>query len=355
MLVEFLTQNQIKPSQIAIGVSGGSDSLGLVLMAAEELTPLGYKIIALTVDHQLRPTSSQEAEYVAEVMHRYGIEHHIFVWNGQKPQNGVEEAARTARYELMTQWCQKNNVSILMTAHHLKDQAETFLMRLERGSGLDGLCGMRPISNRNGLMILRPLLLTDPQVLKDYLLSKKIPWVEDESNFCTDLLRVKIRSFLPLLEEQTGISAKQIAETMARLQSSQNYLEKKTTAFLKNQAKYWHERCLSFNLSDFLRLDTEIRFRVLAKAVPQISQISYPPEACKLMSLISNIEDPTFKAQTIGKCYVTICDDKLWILPEKIENQTYSAQKFKEFLQKNPSFKRLKIPAKLRRLLVKDF
>ena len=87
-----------------------------------------------------------------------------------------------------------------MIAHHLYDQAETFLMRLQRGSGVFGLSSIDEISERNGISILRPLLHTHPDDLKKYLNEKNIKWVEDESNQCTDFLRVKMRKFLPVLE-----------------------------------------------------------------------------------------------------------------------------------------------------------
>ena len=137
---DFLLTHNIKNTTVAVAVSGGADSLALVLMAAEMYAVDSIKIVALTVDHGLRSTSAQEAEYVANLMKAHGIEHHILVWEGIKPQTGIEEAARAARYELMREWCLRNDVHYLMVAHHLFDQAETFLMRLQRGSGLKGLC-----------------------------------------------------------------------------------------------------------------------------------------------------------------------------------------------------------------------
>ena len=110
MLKNFLEQHKIKDKKLCIGVSGGSDSLALVLMADEELTPLGYKIIALTVNHGLRPSAQQEADYVASVMAQHNIEHHILYWNGEKPLTGIEEAARIARYELIGNWCKKTKL-----------------------------------------------------------------------------------------------------------------------------------------------------------------------------------------------------------------------------------------------------
>ena len=186
---ELFAKYQIKDEVVAVGVSGGADSLALVLQAAEELAVFGRKVVALTVDHGLRPTSRLEAEYVAGLMQKYGIEHHILTWTGKKPTTGIEEAARQARYTLIAEWCSQNNVHVLLTAHHAKDQAETFLMRLQSGSGLEGLCGIREYSVREGLVILRPLLAVNPENLRDYLRQRAIVWVEDESNRDTTFLR----------------------------------------------------------------------------------------------------------------------------------------------------------------------
>ena len=222
---ELLAKYQIKDSVIAVGVSGGADSLALVLQAAEELAVFGRKIVALTVDHRLRPTSRMEAEYVAGLMEKYGIEHHILSWNTAKPKTGIEEAARQARYSLIRSWCNKNGVRVLMTAHHAKDQAETFLMRLQRGSGLEGLCGIREYSVRDGLIILRPLLHVFPEDFRLYLQKRGIVWVEDESNADTSLLRGRLRQFLPELADKTGINVEKICGAVQALQSAEDFIE----------------------------------------------------------------------------------------------------------------------------------
>lgn len=91
------------------------------------MRPQGRRVIALTVDHGLRPESRDEAEYVAKLAAERQIEHHILIWEGEKPEKGIEEAARTARYGLLCGWCRDNGVGTLAVAHHLLDQAETFL------------------------------------------------------------------------------------------------------------------------------------------------------------------------------------------------------------------------------------
>ena len=264
MFQSFLKANHITEKKIAVGVSGGSDSLALALMLQEELSSLGYKIVALTVDHGLRPSSSKEAEYVSEIMKAHDIEHHTLVWEGEKPQTGIEEAARTKRYALILDWCHQNGFSDLMLAHHMNDQAETFLMNMFRGSGLDGLCGMKEVSEKENIKILRPLLHTHPDVMKKYLQNREIAWVNDESNADDNFLRVKIRNFLPIMQEKIGISAQDIAETMSRLQTSQSFivseLQKKMDADFSN----WFDVAYSCPKDAWETFDFEMKFRLLS-------------------------------------------------------------------------------------------
>ena len=161
--MDFFKKHKIDDETIAVGVSGGADSLALALMLKDN----GKKVVALTVNHCLRQEAEAEAEYVAELMKKHNIEHHILVWtDGSKVKKGVEERARDARYNLMISFCKDNNIKVLATAHHLRDQAETFLLRLQRGSGLFGLSSMLPVSERDKIVLIRPLLDRSPEDLK---------------------------------------------------------------------------------------------------------------------------------------------------------------------------------------------
>ena len=352
MFQEFLEKHQLTGKKIAVGVSGGSDSLGLVLMIQEELAPLGYEIAALTVNHGLRPKAKEEALYVADVMRRFKIFHQILNWEGKKPETGVEEAARKARYALLLNWCRQNGFDYLVTAHHLLDEAETFLMRLERGSGLDGLCGMKEVSEQNGIKILRPLLTAHPQKLKTYLKNKQINWVEDESNACMDLLRVRIRSFLPEFEAKTGISALKIVQTMMRLQNSRTYFEDKIQSLIENNLKCWVGQAYCAPIEFFTALHPELLFRLLSTLLQKTGQNIYPPEAEKVLALAGKIKQPNFKAATLGHCRILLHQGVLWLVPEKVPNGSYSAKMWQAYLKEHPAIKKYAIPATVKRLLV---
>ena len=169
----------------AVAVSGGADSLALLLLLAdwaaetERPPPIG-----LTVDHGLQPGSKRVAQQVIARAKRHGLTTHLLCWTGRKPTADIEAAARDARYRLTGNWCQANGVRSLYVAHSQDDQAETFLLRLIRGSGVDGLAAMAaaapfPAPNRENLRLARPLLSVSRAKLRGFLINRGETWFED--------------------------------------------------------------------------------------------------------------------------------------------------------------------------------
>ena len=350
---DFFIKHNINASTIAVGVSGGADSLALVLLLKESLPQV--RIVALTVDHGLRPTSYDEALYVKTLMKKHDIEHHILTWKGEKPTTGIEEQARVARYNLLTNWCQDNNVNYLAIAHHLYDQAETFLMRIHRGSGLLGLSSMDEISVRDNIYILRPLLDIHPCDLKKYLNNKNINWVEDESNNCDDFLRVKMRKFLPVLEKEVGISPLRLSLTAKNLQKTKSFLDDSINSTIKNQTKRWKDVAYSFDYSVFLDWHDEIKFHVLGRIIKELSGLLYTPEAEVLLSTITYMNDNNFDSITLGGCIILKQDLKIWIIKEyRDKNQNIDNVYWDYFIKQNPEFRGIKIPHKLKIALLKE-
>lgn len=350
VITDFLARHQIKDDTFAIGVSGGADSLALVLMFKEALPHC--RLVALTVNHGLRPSAEQEADYVAQVMKTHGIEHHILVWKGEKPTTGIEEQARVARYRLLTDWCQKNDIKYLAIAHHLNDQAETFLMRLQRGSGLFGLSSMQEVSEKNGIIILRPLLHTHPHAMKDYLKAKNIEWIEDESNQCVDFLRVKMRQFLPLLEKNTEISVQRIDEAVTNLQRARHFIEDSVVAIIDKTVNLYNDCGASFDYMHFINWHDELKFYVLSKLLKDIGDSDYVPEAEALLALIRDMQSDDFTAATLGGVYIEHSGLKVWLIKEYRENIILEEAKWERFIKDNPMYNGIKLPHKLKIALI---
>ncbi|MGB0935221.1 MAG: tRNA lysidine(34) synthetase TilS, partial [Alphaproteobacteria bacterium] len=206
---------------IAVAVSGGADSIALLHKLKDQHNG---SLTALTVDHGLRPESRQEAETVAGWMTQLGIPHHILTWTDEKPKSGIQEQAREARYTLMTDWCKAHDIDILALAHHADDQAETFIHRLCRGSGLDGLAAMAPSSYIKGIKIIRPLLSTPKEELISCLRQKGVSWIEDPSNQKEDYTRVRIRKILRELKPE-GLTTDRILKLTERLRSNRDVMD----------------------------------------------------------------------------------------------------------------------------------
>jgi tRNA(Ile)-lysidine synthase len=214
----------------ALAVSGGSDSTALMVLFAGWLARCGQdpaRHVVLTVDHGLRAASAAEAVAVAAQAAALGFRHGVLVWDGPKPPAGIQAAARRARYALIAGYMRANGIASLLTAHTRDDQAETLLMRLARGSGVDGLAAMAPrtplaeLEDADGLdadaiEVLRPLLGVAKARLQATLASRGIGWIEDPSNQMPEFERTRLRAALPQLAE-IGLTGDMLALSAMRL------------------------------------------------------------------------------------------------------------------------------------------
>jgi tRNA(Ile)-lysidine synthase len=178
---------------LGIAVSGGPDSMALLALAHGCFPG---RILAATVDHQLRRESASEAAMVHQWCVSRGIGHETLC--PETPISGsVQLSARAIRYKLLDAWMDRENIRWLATAHHADDQLETLVMRILRGSGLAGLSGIRAIRGR----VIRPLLSFTRQELRDWAEQNALPFVDDPSNVDRDFDRVKVRQMLNGLQD----------------------------------------------------------------------------------------------------------------------------------------------------------
>ena len=208
-------------TRIGLAVSGGPDSLALLLLAAEYARDHDAydRFVVYSVDHRLRPEAAGEVQFVLDTATRLGLAARGLRWDGLKPSTGIQQAARRARYALMGRAMVEDSVEILVTAHHVGDQAETVLMRLAHGSGVEGLRGMDYFSEVNGIAIVRPLLGVDPVALAQVVATAGLTPVGDPSNLDTDYERVRWRHALPQLAA-LGIDARRLARFADRMRDA---------------------------------------------------------------------------------------------------------------------------------------
>ena len=294
----------------AVGVSGGGDSIALMVLLARwaksrHLPPP----IILTVDHRLQPGSGEQARGVAAQAAALGLECHVLVWRGKKPQSGIEGHAREARYRLMGNWCRRQRqgrrVSALYLAHSEDDQAETFLLRLARGSGLDGLAAMQPaapfpLPGFAGLKLVRPLLGFSRDELRAFLAARRIPWHEDPMNGDERFARVRMRQALPPLAA-AGLTPSRIAQAAAHLARARAALDAATNTLLAAAATVEKSRIL-LDETVLLSAPREIGLRALARLLMQVSGQGYRPRFAALESLYDALGQPGFAGRTLHGC-----------------------------------------------------
>lgn len=204
---------------LALAVSGGPDSLALMLLArrwadAQKQAP---RLFVYSLDHGLRPEAAGEVAMVLAEAERLGMVGRGLVWTGPRPETGLQETARLARYRLIGAAMAEDGVDVLATAHHRADQAETILMRLAHGSGLDGLKGMTEFAQVEGVRVFRPLLDVEPQTLAALVAEAGLAPAQDPSNHDSAYERVRWRRLLPVLAEEglDGATLSRFASRMA--------------------------------------------------------------------------------------------------------------------------------------------
>jgi tRNA(Ile)-lysidine synthase len=287
----------------AVAVSGGVDSMALLLLTQAWAAERRGHVTALTIDHGLRPESAGEAEQVARWAEERGIPHQTLRWVGAKPTGDIQAAARAARYHLLEEWCAQTGIFHLLVAHHQDDQAETFLLRLARGSGLDGLAAIAPLIERPNCRLLRPLLTMPRARLEATLKAHDQAWLEDRSNDDDRFGRVRLRKGRVLLARE-GLGAARLAATARRLARARQALELPLAQLLV--------RAASPDPAGFIRLDPvplhtappELGLRALAAVLMAVAGADYPPRLERLERLFWEIANGLRRGRTLGGCRI---------------------------------------------------
>ncbi|MDD2839504.1 MAG: tRNA lysidine(34) synthetase TilS [Rickettsiales bacterium] len=303
---------ELKQSKkIAVAVSGGIDSLSLTLLVSNWAKKHNIEVVALTVDHGLRENSNDEAVYINSLLKKYGIEHHILAWEDEKPKTNIESIAREARYKLIFNFCKNNNINTILLGHHLQDQAENFLIRLFRGSGILGLSSMQKVSYFRNFTIIRPFLDIKKENLKEYLVENNVKWIEDESNADEKFLRNKIRNFLNSFEEEDNI-IRRINMAVDTFQTAENIIKNRIDS-LENEVYFYDKNYHYYviNYKKFVNFEKDIQLRILSKIAKDVSQNIYNPRLTKLERLLNELKN--LKKYTFYNCVFEKINDNEFV------------------------------------------
>ncbi|HXL99060.1 MAG TPA: tRNA lysidine(34) synthetase TilS [Rhizomicrobium sp.] len=292
----------------AVAVSGGGDSMALMLLLkswakAAKLPPP----IVLVVDHGLRKGSAADARKAVAWTRTSGLKAHLLPWKGAKPHADIEAGARAARYRLMGTWCQAHDIAFLYVAHTLEDQAETFMLRLARGSGIDGLSAMGaiapyPLPGFDGLTLVRPLLEFPRADLRAFLKRRARAWLDDPMNEDPRFARVRLRRAAGSLSE-LGLSPERLAGAARHLARARRALEDATGAWLSAASRSQAGHVLLDGRA-LAEVPEEIGLRALARVLGAVSGQAYRPRFERLERLLAAISSGEFAARTLHGCRI---------------------------------------------------
>jgi tRNA(Ile)-lysidine synthase len=304
---------------LVLAVSGGPDSTALLVLAARWAKRLkrAPKLVAVTIDHGLRPEAAREAAVVKQLARRLGVPHRTLRWRGAKPQSGLQEAARRARYELLAQVATRLRFAHILTAHTLDDQAETVLFRLARGSGLFGLTGMAhaaplPLNGMREIFLVRPLLHIPKARLVATLAAERIAYAEDPSNRDPRFTRTRLRTLMPALARE-GLDARGLARLAARLRRAESTIQVAVQAARSALAPPpWPQHGpIAFATAPFAGLPAEVGLRLLGEAVAHAGDEG-PVELAKLESLYEALRQARSRLRrTLAGALITLDRDYL--------------------------------------------
>ncbi|EPR97400.1 tRNA(Ile)-lysidine synthetase [Anaplasma phagocytophilum str. CR1007] len=305
-------------AQYAVAVSGGVDSMTLMRLVAlfhKSSASVGSPTI-LTVNHGFRPEARNEVSFVHEQATMLGLECHMLHWENPIRKKS-QVVARNIRYQLLLQWCSAHNVKVLLTAHTKNDQAETVLIRLERGSGIDGLAGIRERSVIGDVTIIRPLLDFTRREIQEYAIQHQQPWIEDPSNSDPKYRRTFYRNFIN--------NCKHPEILISRLSSTALHMQRSLSCIL-HYVQNALDSCLEFTPFGYVvikhdvfrNLQDEIASRLFLLLIMTIGNKPLKPRFSKFSSALSKVRSTAgFASFTLHGCMILkTCDSNIIVARE---------------------------------------
>ena len=300
------------PDRLGVAVSGGGDSVALMAALAHYCGTAGVELHVITIDHGLRPEAKDEVALVTDLCARWDLPHHVEYWTGWDGQGNLQAAARDARYELMADWAYANRIGTIALGHTADDQAETFLMRLARGSGVDGLSAMSARRVHHGITWVRPFLAIERSALRHYLRAAQINWAEDPSNTSHDFERVRVRDTLTILGT-LGITTEKLVEVTDHMARAREALDWQTFLAAQEMAQVIHG-VIAIDLAKYRLLPQEIARRLMVHTLSWTSQHSYPPRKDPVARAIAAVR--TGQTATLDGCQVSVEGGMIWVYRE---------------------------------------
>ena len=311
---KFRLEKIINKKSFIVGVSGGPDSMALTALSKMYQYEKKAKVFFVLIDHGIRSNSRLESNLVKKLLSKRKIVLKI-IRNKEKIKRNIQNKARTVRYRLLTEYCKKKKIKFILTGHHSDDQIETFLIRLSRGSGIQGLSSMNKMTELDKkIKLVRPLLDFKKKDL--IFIAKKVfgKFVKDPSNKNRKYLRTKIRHLKKELEK-SGIHHDQIMRSINNLASTRdtlnNYLERVVTScVIKKKSE------TLINLKKLSLESNEIKLKTLGYTIRDFSNTYYPPRSKKILNVLKRLDSKRRVKLTLAGCFLEKSGDYLSIRRE---------------------------------------
>lgn len=297
---------------LGVAVSGGSDSLGLLHILHDWAAAAGVALHVVTVDHGLRPEAAAEADFVAALARDMGHPHTTLHWRDHDGTGNLPDRARRARYGLMATWAQAQGIARIALGHTADDQAETLLMRLARGAGVDGLAAMAPRRVVDGVTFLRPLLPLRRAELRDLLRARGQRWIDDPTNDDPVYDRVRLRQAMPVLDS-LGLNIGALCTAAANLSAARDALDHYAAAEARRLVRLAHGAVI-IPLAPWADLPDETARRLVQAALAWVAGPGYPPRRRPMQQLIDGLR--AGQGMALAGCLVQVARGDIRITRE---------------------------------------
>ncbi len=297
-----------KNPSVAVAVSGGPDSMSLLFLTNAFIKYKKGKLTALIVDHHIRKNSKDEAKLISTYLDKNNINSQILTANKDKVRKKSMNEARNNRYNLLTDYCIKNNILHLFIAHHKDDNLETFLSRKIAGSDFYGLKSMSELSFYNRVNIIRPLLNFSKEILLGYNKKNKIEYINDPSNFNLDYTRPKIRNFLKKSDQKT---IKEINKDFENILFYSPYFIQMILEILLKNIVHVDSKQIVISLHNIKNLNEITSENIIRRIYQFLFYQSNAPRSKKTRILISKLKELNFNIFNLKGMIVKKNDDFL--------------------------------------------
>ncbi|MFV9838774.1 MAG: tRNA lysidine(34) synthetase TilS [Aaplasma endosymbiont of Hyalomma asiaticum] len=312
--------SSVVPSgKCAVAVSGGVDSIVLMHLLAvfHRKNPSAIPVV-LTVNHGFRPEAAKEVDFVKKQANALGLECHILHWSGCVDKKS-QAIARDIRYGLLTRCCEENSLKVLLTAHTKNDQAETVLLRLERGSGVDGLAGMWERSTIGNVVVTRPLLNCTRREIVEYAKRQSLSWIDDPSNNNPKYRRTIYRRAISECEAPEN-AIDRLHRTAIHMQNALRCILHYVSLAVDNCVEFSPLGCVIIKREAFLKLHVEVARRLLLFLFITVGNKPLKPRYQKFDKAFQSIwERGRFASFTLHGCKVLVDRNENIVIAREVE------------------------------------